>query len=172
MNAPLTSANLARLDAVILDPPPGGARTECAEIVRSEVTRIVMVSCKTASFGRNAATLANGSFSCNWAEVIDQFRMSNHIELVSQLSRIQAVNITLFCGGLWMKKRSIKIRGHMTSVSLEDEFWTELGQIAEDRGISVASLVAEIDSRRAGGLSSAIRLFVLATVKSDGTDGA
>ena len=60
----------------------------------------------------------------------------------------------------------------MTSVSLEDEFWKELSQIADKRSISLASLVGEIDSRRSGGLSSAIRLFVLATVKSDGTDGA
>ncbi len=55
----------------------------------------------------------------------------------------------------------------MTSISLEDEFWHELGQIARERGVSVASLVDEIDSKRAGGLSSAIRLFVLKTVKSD-----
>ena len=66
-----------------------------------------------------------------------------------------------------MKKRSLSIKGHMTSISLEDEFWQELGQIADARGVSVASLVSEIDSRRAGGLSSAIRLFVLETVKSD-----
>ena len=60
----------------------------------------------------------------------------------------------------------------MTSISLEDEFWHELGQIAGERGVSVASLVSEIDCARAGGLSSAIRLFVLATVKDDGRGGA
>ena len=60
----------------------------------------------------------------------------------------------------------------MTSISLEDEFWHELGQIAGKRGVSVASLVSEIDCARAGGLSSAIRLFVLATVKNDGRGGA
>ena len=71
-----------------------------------------------------------------------------------------------------MKKRSLSIRGHMTSVSLEDEFWRELREIAEERSISMAKLVSEIDGKRSGGLSSAIRLFVLATIKSDGTDGA
>ena len=60
----------------------------------------------------------------------------------------------------------------MTSISLEDEFWHELGRIASERGVSVASLVTEIDSVRAGGLSSAIRLFVLATLKSDCRGGA
>ena len=59
----------------------------------------------------------------------------------------------------------------MTSISLEDEFWHELGRIAGERSVSVASLVGEIDSRRAGGLSSAIRLFVLSTVKSVGGGG-
>ena len=60
----------------------------------------------------------------------------------------------------------------MTSISLEDEFWHELGRIAGERGVSVASVVSEIDCARAGGLSSAIRLFVLTTVKSDGGGGA
>ena len=60
----------------------------------------------------------------------------------------------------------------MTSVSLEEEFWQELGRIADELGVSVASLVGEIDSTRQGGLSSAIRLFVLAMVKSDGKDSA
>lgn len=69
-----------------------------------------------------------------------------------------------------MKKRSLTIRGHMTSVSLEDAFWEELGQIARARNTSVAGLVSEIDSARKSGLSSAIRLFVLETVKNGGRD--
>ena len=66
-----------------------------------------------------------------------------------------------------MKKRSLSIKGHMTSISLEDAFWAELGRIAEEHGVSVARLVGEIDSERVGGLSSAIRLFVLEMVKND-----
>lgn len=64
-----------------------------------------------------------------------------------------------------MKKRSISINGHRTSISLEDAFWTEFGAIAASRKQSVASLVAEIDRTRETGLSSAIRLFVLAELK-------
>ena len=67
-----------------------------------------------------------------------------------------------------MRKRSLSIKGHMTSISMEDAFWQELVQIANTRGISIASLVGEIDNIREGGLSSAIRLFVLETVKNDG----
>jgi predicted DNA-binding ribbon-helix-helix protein len=66
-----------------------------------------------------------------------------------------------------MKKRSLTIKGHQTSISLEDEFWDELGVIAAQRKISVAALVAEIDVSRSGGLSSAIRLFILAALKRD-----
>lgn len=61
------------------------------------------------------------------------------------------------------RKRSLTLRGHATSVSLEDEFWTAFRAIAEDSGQSVSALAAEIDARRGleVGLASAIRVFVL-----------
>lgn len=59
-------------------------------------------------------------------------------------------------------KRSIVIAGHKTSVSLEDAFWRSLKEIANARDLTLSELVASIDTgRRAGNLSSAIRLFVL-----------
>ena len=65
-----------------------------------------------------------------------------------------------------MQKRTIKIGGHSTSVALEPAFWDELTTIARTRGVSIASLVAEIDHRRgAGNLASALRLFVLDTLR-------
>lgn len=60
-----------------------------------------------------------------------------------------------------MKKRSVNIAGHATSVTLEDEFWTALKELAAARGRSVASLIEDIDDARTTGLSSAIRVFVL-----------
>ncbi len=58
-------------------------------------------------------------------------------------------------------KHSLVIAGHRTSVSLEDDFWTGLRDIAARRGISLAGLVAEIDAERGeANLSSAIRVFV------------
>lgn len=65
-----------------------------------------------------------------------------------------------------VSKRSVRIAGHATSVSLEREFWEALGLIARRRGISVAALVAGIDEGRSGSLSSAIRLYVLARARS------
>lgn len=59
-------------------------------------------------------------------------------------------------------KRSIVIAGHKTSVSLEDEFWNGLKEIAVGRTMTLSDLVSTIDTGRShGNLSSAIRLFVL-----------
>ncbi|MHB2167542.1 ribbon-helix-helix domain-containing protein [Alsobacter sp. R-9] len=60
-------------------------------------------------------------------------------------------------------KRTVRIAGHTTSVSIEEPFWTALKDIARDRGMSLGRLVASIDAdRTTGNLSSAIRLAVLA----------
>ena len=64
-----------------------------------------------------------------------------------------------------MQKRSLTIHGHRTSISLEEPFWIALNDIAEARQQSVASLVQMIDKERAGGLSSAIRMFILAELR-------
>ena len=65
-------------------------------------------------------------------------------------------------------KRSLSIRGHSTSISLEDAFFDELMRIASERSLSFAALVAEIDERRdrRTNLSSALRLCVLGDLKS------
>lgn len=63
------------------------------------------------------------------------------------------------------RKRSVLIAGHPTSVSVEDEFWAALKEIAEARSVSLNHLIAEIDRERGTNLSSAVRLFVLHTLK-------
>ena len=68
-----------------------------------------------------------------------------------------------------IRKRSVMISGHATSVSLEQAFWQRLKAIAKQRGVSVNALIGEIDGERsppdagerAGPLSRAIRVFVL-----------
>jgi predicted DNA-binding ribbon-helix-helix protein len=60
-----------------------------------------------------------------------------------------------------LRKRSVLIAGHATSVSLEPEFWRALKGIAESRGTSINRLIEDIDQGRQGNLSSAIRVFVL-----------
>ena len=60
-------------------------------------------------------------------------------------------------------KRSLTLRGHRTSVSLEEEFWQAFRDIAATRDRPLNALAAEIDAARDldTGLASAIRLFVL-----------
>ena len=61
-----------------------------------------------------------------------------------------------------IRKRNVVISGRKTSVSVEDEFWRGLKEIAFARNTKLGVLVSEIDStRQHANLSSAIRLFVL-----------
>lgn len=61
-------------------------------------------------------------------------------------------------------KRSLTLKQHRTSVSLEDEFWRAFRDIASAQGRPINDLAAEIDASRGldTGLASAIRLYVLA----------
>ena len=75
------------------------------------------------------------------------------------------MNAPVFPADACIRKRSVTITGHATSVSLEEAFWRRLKQIARRRGLSLNALIAEIDGDRPdtapGNLSSAIRVFVL-----------
>ena len=70
-----------------------------------------------------------------------------------------------------MKKRSVTLQGHATSITLEDEFWDQLVKIAKQKNQSIASLIDEIDEQRLqtadGGLSSAIRVYILNSLLSE-----
>ncbi len=60
-------------------------------------------------------------------------------------------------------KRSLTLKGHRTSVSLEDEFWQAFRDIAKEKELPINALAAEIDVARDPeiGLASAIRVFIL-----------
>jgi predicted DNA-binding ribbon-helix-helix protein len=59
-----------------------------------------------------------------------------------------------------LRKRSVRISGHLTSVSMEEVFWVAFKKIAADRNQSINALITEIDRDRDGNLSSALRVFV------------
>ncbi|MEL6572885.1 MAG: ribbon-helix-helix domain-containing protein [Pseudomonadota bacterium] len=64
-------------------------------------------------------------------------------------------------------KHSLTLKGHRTSVSLEDVFWVEFRKIAAARGQAINDLASEIDAARGDiGLASAIRVFVLKSVQA------
>lgn len=69
-----------------------------------------------------------------------------------------------------LRKRSVNIAGHSTSVTLEQAFWQALKEVATARRTSVSALIAEIDQARASdssapNLSSAIRVFILGATR-------
>ena len=66
-------------------------------------------------------------------------------------------------------KRSIMVKKRKTSITLEDDFWQALREIARLRRISLSRLISSIDADRefAANLSSAIRLFVLRFFKEE-----
>lgn len=68
--------------------------------------------------------------------------------------------------GETIRKRSVTVAGHPTSVSLEAPFWDVLKEIAEARGLSLNRLIEEIDRGRTSNLSSAIRVFVVEELRS------
>jgi predicted DNA-binding ribbon-helix-helix protein len=69
-----------------------------------------------------------------------------------------------------IRKRSVSLRGHATSISLEDPFWVELKRMAAEADLPLGALIAEIDGARTGdNLSSALRIAVLADLKARAT---
>lgn len=85
--APLQAGELARFDAVLLDPPRAGAKAQVAEISASAVPRVCYVSCNPSSWARDAARLVEGGFSLTKLRPVGQFRWSTHVELVSLFER-------------------------------------------------------------------------------------
>ncbi len=65
-----------------------------------------------------------------------------------------------------VRKRSVVIAGHRTSVSMEQAFWDELKRIADREGRSLGALITEVDKRRSGNLSSALRVYVLQDLRA------
>ena len=71
-----------------------------------------------------------------------------------------------------IRKRSITIRGHRTSISLEEPFWEGLRTIAKHESRTIGSLITAIDRKRQpdGNLSSAVRIYVLNWYRDRSTD--
>lgn len=79
---PLMPDELARFDAVVLDPPRAGAEAQVAELAQTRRPVIAYVSCNPVSFARDAKILAQAGYTLEWVQVVDQFRWSSHSELV------------------------------------------------------------------------------------------
>jgi len=84
---PLTAPELARFDAVVIDPPRAGAEAQCTQLASSKIRTVAMVSCSASTFARDVAILCKGGFKIRKVTPVDQFLWSPHVEIVAHLSR-------------------------------------------------------------------------------------
>ena len=84
---PLAAAELKKLDAVVFDPPRQGAQAQARALAASRVPRIIALSCNAGTFARDAAELVRGGYRLIDVTPVDQFRYSEHIEIVARLER-------------------------------------------------------------------------------------
>ncbi|MBN8521206.1 MAG: ribbon-helix-helix domain-containing protein [Alphaproteobacteria bacterium] len=64
------------------------------------------------------------------------------------------------------RKRSVILSGHATSITLEDPFWAALKSLAQKKGVTVTTLINQVDRTRGQNtLSSAVRLFILGALQ-------
>ena len=83
---PLTTAELDRFGAIVLDPPRAGAREQIAQLASARPP-ICYISCNPSTFARDAKTLIEGGYRLEWVQPVGQFRWSTHVELASRFSR-------------------------------------------------------------------------------------
>jgi 23S rRNA (uracil1939-C5)-methyltransferase len=84
---PLLAPELARFDAVVIDPPRAGAEAQARQLARSTVPVIASVSCDAGTFARDAAILIEGGYVLERVTPVDQFKESPHVEIVGVFRR-------------------------------------------------------------------------------------
>ena len=84
---PLLADELARFDAVVVDPPRAGAEAQAVALAQSGLRRVVWVSCDPVPFARDMRILAQAGFRIQDLRVVDQFRWSPHVEMACILIR-------------------------------------------------------------------------------------
>jgi 23S rRNA (uracil1939-C5)-methyltransferase len=84
---PFITKELARLDAVVFDPPRQGAQMQARELAASPVPILVAVSCNPLTFARDAKILVDGGYRLTRVTPVDQFLYSAHVELVARFEK-------------------------------------------------------------------------------------
>jgi 23S rRNA (uracil1939-C5)-methyltransferase len=84
---PYLAKELARLDAVVFDPPRQGAQMQARELAASPVPVVVAVSCNPLTFARDAGILVDGGYRLTRVSPVDQFLYSAHVELVARFEK-------------------------------------------------------------------------------------
>lgn len=84
---PLLPDEFKHVDTVVIDPPRAGAEAQIAELARSGVKTIAMISCNPVTFARDVVALKNAGYELDWVQVVDQFRWSPHVEIVAKITK-------------------------------------------------------------------------------------
>jgi 23S rRNA (uracil1939-C5)-methyltransferase len=84
---PFITKEIARLDAVVFDPPRQGAQMQARELAASPVPILVAVSCNPLTFARDARILVDGGYRLARVTPVDQFLYSAHVELVARFEK-------------------------------------------------------------------------------------
>ncbi len=87
LRTPLSTLEMKKFDAAVMDPPRSGARQQAEQIARAPIRKLAYVSCDPASFARDIKVLIEHGFTLTKITPVDQFRWSPHIELVGAFER-------------------------------------------------------------------------------------
>jgi 23S rRNA (uracil1939-C5)-methyltransferase len=87
LRTPLSSLEMKKIDAVVMDPPRSGAKLQAEQIGKSGVRKLAYVSCDPATFARDVRVLVDCGFVLTKVVAMDQFRWSPHVEVVGMLER-------------------------------------------------------------------------------------
>jgi 23S rRNA (uracil1939-C5)-methyltransferase len=84
---PLSPKELQAYDLVVFDPPRAGAAAQAEMLAKSEVPRLVAVSCNPGTLARDLRILVDGGYRIARIVPVDQFLFSPHVEMVAHLVR-------------------------------------------------------------------------------------
>ena len=86
-NQPLSIRELNEFDIIIINPPRNGAENQCKNIIKSNVKKIIYISCNSQSLARDLKLFKNNEFKIEKIIMIDQFYLSEHIESIIILKK-------------------------------------------------------------------------------------
>ncbi|MBP7190040.1 MAG: class I SAM-dependent RNA methyltransferase [Rickettsiaceae bacterium] len=84
---PLSSDELSIYNFAIINPPRMGAKKQISELAKSNISRIIYVSCNPSTFARDASILISGGYSLLEVTPLDQFLYTNHLEVIGVFER-------------------------------------------------------------------------------------
>lgn len=84
---PLIADELNAYDGLLFDPPRAGAKVQAEEIAKSDIPKVMAISCNPITFARDVKTLIDGGYSLGPVQPVDQFLFSPHVEMAALLTR-------------------------------------------------------------------------------------